>query len=335
MGPSEPRVSVVIPNRDGHTPRNGLVYLEMVLSTLREQSFRDFDVTVVDNGSSDDSVAYLERTWPEVRVLALAGNAGFAAAVNRGIESTSGEYLALLNNDLELSRDWLELLVAELDRDPSVGFATGKIIRHDRRNVLEQVGLDLFTCGRFEPIGQDEPDDGRYDQRREIAMATGAAVLYRREAVGRAGRFDEDFFLYCEDADLCLRMRLAGYRGVYLPRPRAYHVRGGTSGRQSDLTRFYSARNTLITLFKDMPASVLWRSAPKIALYQVHQIREARGMGFARTLLRAYGSFLRTLPRTLRKRRRVHRDRALRPPEVRALVRTEYPFPTRLGRLLE
>jgi GT2 family glycosyltransferase len=335
MGAPEPRVSVVIPNRDGRTPRNGLVYLEMVLSTLGGQSFRDFDVTVVDNGSSDDSVAYLERNWPGVRVLALEGNAGFPAAVNRGIESCAGEYVALLNTDLELSPDWLELLVAELDRDPSVGFATGKIIRHDRRNVLEQVGLDLFTCGRLEPIGLDEPDDGRYDRRREIAMATGAAVLYRREAVERAGRFDEDYFLYCEDADLCLRMGLAGYRGVYLPGPAAYHVRGGTTGQRSDLTRFYSARNTLITLFKDMPATILLSSAAKIALYQVHQIREARGMGFARTLLRAYGSFLRALPRTLRKRRRVHRDRALPAPEVRALVRTEYPLPTRLGRLLE
>src|SRR5439155_16270520 len=134
----------------------------MVLSTLEQQSFREFDVTVVDNGSTDGSVEYLEREWPEVRVIAMGENAGFPAAVNRGIASTAGEYVALLNTDLELSPDWLRELVEELDRNPDVGFATGKVLRHDRRNVLEQVGLDLYTCGRFEPRGQDEPDTGQY-----------------------------------------------------------------------------------------------------------------------------------------------------------------------------
>ena len=327
-----PRVSVVIPNRNGVGTAEGGRYLEMVLSTLREQSFQDFDVTVVDNGSIDGSVEYLEREWPEVRALAMGENAGFAAAVNRGIESTSGEYVAVLNNDVELNRDWLRVLVDELDREPDVGFATGKVMRYDRRNVLEQVGLELYTCGRFEPRGIDEVDVGQYDKPRELAMATAAAVLYRREAVEQVSGFDDDYFIYCEDADLCLRMRLAGFRGVYLPGPEAYHVRGATTAPTSELTRFYSARNTWITLLKDLPASTLWRSSGKIALYQLHLLRAARGMGFARTLLRAYGSFLRSLPATLRKRRRVVRSRVLPPAELEFQLHTEYPLPTRFGR---
>ena len=165
-------------------------------------------------------------------------------------------------------------------------------------------------------------------------MATGAAVVYRRSAVERVGGFDEDYFLYCEDADLCLRMRLAGFRGVYMPEPAAYHVRGGTTGPASELTRFYSARNTWITLLKDLPASTLLRSSGKILLYQLHLLREARGMGFARTVIRAYGSFLRSVPATLRKRRRIVRSRVLPPAELEAQLHTEYPIPTRLGRLL-
>src|SRR5262245_54425458 len=123
----------------------------MVLSTLGEQAFRDFDVTVVDNGSSDASVEHLAERWPEVRVVALPENAGFSAAINRGLEASAGEYVALLNTDLELSPDWLEKLVAELDRDPRLGFVTGKVMRHGERDVIEQVGLDLYTCGRFWP----------------------------------------------------------------------------------------------------------------------------------------------------------------------------------------
>jgi GT2 family glycosyltransferase len=333
MDPDRPRVSVVIPNRNGVSAPDGLRYLDMVLSTLEEQSFRDFDVTIVDNGSTDGSVEYLGREWPRVRVIAMGENVGFAAAVNRGIASTAGTYVALLNTDLELSPDWLRLLTEELDRDSGIGFATGKIMRHDRRNVLEQVQLDLYTCGRFEPRGIDELDEGQYDERREIGIASAAAVLYRREAVDRAGGFDEDYFLYCEDADLCLRMRLAGYRGAYVPGPRAYHVRGGTTGPTSDLTRFYVNRNAWITLLKDLPAATLWRSAAKILLYQVHLLREAVGMGFARVLLRAYGSFLRSVPATLRKRRRVVRSRAVPTLEFEAALRTEYPLPSRLGRL--
>jgi GT2 family glycosyltransferase len=325
---------VVIPNHNGVTPRDGLTYLEMILPTLREQSFRDFDVTVVDDGSTDDSVPYLEENWPEVRVVALAGNSGFPKTVNTGIEATSGEYIALLNNDIELSPDWLEQLVGKLDREPGLGFVTGKIVRYQERTVIEQAGQDLYSCGMFAPRGLDAEDVGQFDEPRQITIATAAASIYRREAVVRANGFDEDYFLYCEDADLCLRMVLQGYGGLYLPDPVAHHVRGGTTGQESDRTRFYVLRNTLITLVKDFPGPILWRALPKIVAYQAHQWRVARKGGFTRTLLRAYASFLRTIPETLRKRRRVQRRRVLTAPGFESLLLTEYPVATRFRRLL-
>jgi GT2 family glycosyltransferase len=332
--PAEPKVSIIIPNRDGATPRDGLTYLEMVMETLERQSLRDFDVTVVDNGSSDDSIGYLRERWPRVKVVELPENAGFPAAVNRGIEASRGRYVALLNNDIELSPDWLEALARELDEDPGLGFVTGKIMRHDAPDVIEQAGHDFFTCGRFEPRGLDRTDTGQYDEPAPTAIVTAAAAMYRREAVERAGAFDEDYFLYCEDADLCLRLLLAGYRGLYVPGPKAFHVRGGTVGADPDLPRFYLVRNALITLLKDLPASVLLAALPKIALYHWGQLTTARREGFARTVLRAYASFLRALPATLRKRRRVQGSRVMPVPAYRALLRTEYPFPSRLGRLL-
>jgi GT2 family glycosyltransferase len=334
MAASEPKVSIVIPNRNGATPRDGGTFLEMVMGTLAEQSFRDFEVIVADNGSSDDSVAYLRENWPEVKVVELGENRGFSAAVNAGVAAGRGPYVALLNTDIELSPDWLELLVGELDSNPRLGFVTGKIMRHDDRGVLEQAGHDFFVCGRFEPRGLDERDEGQYDERRATPVVSAAAAMYRRAALDRAGGFDEDYFLYCEDGDVCLRMLLLGYTGLYVPEPKAFHVRGGTVGSGQDLPRFFLVRNGLITVLKDLPAPLLLRSLPKIALYQWGALTTGRREGYARRVLQAFSSFLRMIPATLRKRRAVQAQRAIAPGEFASLVRTEYPFPTRLGRFL-
>jgi GT2 family glycosyltransferase len=332
MDRAAPKVSIVIPNHNGVTPRDGLEYLRMVLSSISSQDFQDFDLTVVDDGSDDGSVSYLKREWPRVRVIALAGNSGFPAVVNRGIEATLGTYIALLNNDLELSADWLGSLVGELDRNPELGFVTGKVLRYDRREVIEQAGQDLYTCGRFMPRGIDEKDMGQYDVRCRVPIATAAASLYRRSAVERAGCFDEDYFLYCEDADLCLRIWLSGYEGLYVPGPAAYHVRGGTVGQETDLARFWVQRNRLVTMLKDVPGSILWRSLLKIALFERHEYVLARQAGATRTFLRSYASFLRAIPRTLRKRRRIAARREIPVARFRELLIAEYPFPTRFTR---
>jgi GT2 family glycosyltransferase len=331
---TDPTVSIVIPNREGATPRDGLTYLEMVLGTLEGQSFRDFDVTVVDNGSSDGSVEYLRNRWPEVRVVALTENSGFPRAINCGVEASSGQYVALLNNDVELSPDWLELLVQELEGDPGIGFVTGKIMRHDDRDVIEQAGHDFFTCGRFEPRGLDERDTGQYDERAPTAVVSAAAAMYRREALEAVAGFDEDYFLYCEDGDACLRMLLRGYAGIYVPEPKAFHVRGGTVGAASELPRFFLVRNALVTLLKDLPASLLLRSLPKIALYNWGTLSAARREGHGRRVVQAFHAFLRMVPVTLRKRRTIQRARKVEPAAFAALVRTDYPMPTRMGRLL-
>src|SRR5262249_49318541 len=180
----------------------------------------------------------------------------------------------------------------------------------------------------------DERDEGQYDERRATPVVTAAAALYRRAALERAGGFDEDYFLYCEDGDVCLRMLLGGYTGLYVPEPKAFHVRGGTVGPSTELPRFYLVRNGLVTLLKDLPASVLIRSLPKIALYNWGALMAGRREGYARRVIQAYSSFIRMIPATLRKRRAVQRARAIDPGAFAAEVSTEYPFPSRVGRLL-
>jgi GT2 family glycosyltransferase len=200
--------------------------------------------------------------------------------------------------------------------------------------VLEQAGHDFFTCGRFESRGLDERDEGQYDERRATPIVSAAAAMYRRTALDQAGGFDEDYFLYCEDADVCLRMLLCGYSGLYVPEPKAFHVRGGTVGSDQDLPRFFLVRNALVTLLKDLPTPVLVRSLPKIALYHWGALSAGRREGYGRRVLQAFTAFLRMVPATLRKRRVVQGARAITPAEFAALVRTDYPVPTRLGRFL-
>ena len=313
------------------TYNRGLEFLPPLLRSLEAQTFQDHEVTVVVDGADPEVIAYLEREWPEVRLLTTGPEAkGFAIATALGLRSARGRYIAILNDDIELEPEWLELLVTELERDPQLGFITGKTLLYDERDVINETKQDLYTCGRFEPVGLLEKDVGQWDERLPATIATAAASVYRREPVEAAGGLDEDYGIYCEDADLCLRMVLLGYRGLYLPEARAYHAWSATTGRGTDRARYLTIRNVLTTLLKDMPAAVLLTSLPKIVLYQGHNLAVARyhGGGADRTVIMAWGSFIRRIPSTLRKRRAIMRRRAIGAREFRAMLITEYPVYT-------
>jgi GT2 family glycosyltransferase len=235
-----------------------------------------------------------------------------------------------MNDDIQLEPDWLERLVAELDDDPRLGFVTGKTLLLDQRNVINETRQDFYSCGRFVPVGLLEEDVGQYDRREPTAIASASASVYRREAVDVGGGIDTDYFIYCEDADLCLRMLLCGYRGLYVPDARAYHAWAPTMGRTSERSRFLAHRNTLTTMAKDIPVSILVRSLPSILLYQSHVYGAERGIDAPRTLFRSWTSFLGRLPATLRKRRRMMRNRVMSTAEFSSYVRFEYPVHTRL-----
>ncbi len=325
--PPQPKVSVVIP------VWNGREHLGMVLGSLREQTSDDFDVTVVDNGSTDGTVAYLRDEWPEVRALPLPDNLGYAGGAVRGIEATSGEHVAFLNDDMELEPEWIERLTEELDRDPELGVVTSKVMFQHDRSLIYQAGYEYYVYGWCATRGVNETDEGQYDLRLPTVGGTGAGSIYRRAALERAGGFDGDYFMYCEEVDLGLRVLMAGYRGLYIPSPKAFHVAGAKTSRTPELPRRLLYRNQLVTLVKDVPWSILWRALPKALLYLHHQYSAERRNGSPGVALGAYAEFLRMLPATLRKRRGVMRRRAIPVSELRAMMRSDYPFPTRFRRL--
>jgi GT2 family glycosyltransferase len=313
------------------THNRGLEYLPVLLGSLAEQSHPDHQVTVVVDGGDPETTRYLEREWPAVKIVSTPEPRGYAGAAALGISASSGRYIALLNDDVELEPRWLELLVGELERDPGLGFITGKTLLYDQRELINETKQDLYTCGRFIPCGLLERDEGQWDRRLPAAIVSASTVVYRREAVEAAGGFDPDYFMYCEDADLCLRMDLLGYRGLYLPEARAYHAWAASTGRGSAASRYYSVRNALTTLLKDMPPSVLAVNLPKIVLYQSHHLAIARDVGDRGSVIRAWWSFLLQVPSTLKKRRRIMSRRAISSREFEALLIPDYPVPTGLN----
>jgi GT2 family glycosyltransferase len=317
-------VTVVIPTW------NGREYLDVVLPSLREQSYGDFRVVVVDNGSTDGTAEHLRSEYPEVALIELGRNAGFAAAVNRGIEALGSEHVAVVNNDLELDPRWLETMVAALRDHPDAGSATGKMLFYDRRDVIDGAGDFTSWYAVSAPRGRGERDAGQYDAPELVFSACGGAALYRRAALEAVGTFDEDFFAYAEDVDWGFRAQLAGWTCRYEPGAVAFHMGAGTSARVPNLSRYLFFRNTLSMVAKDWPAAAFARNAPRLALFLLKTLVASIRGRWLSAYLRGARDALLQLPRTLRKRRAVQRSRRVGIGYLNGVVRPDYPLESRV-----
>jgi GT2 family glycosyltransferase len=301
-----PLLSVAVLSYDGRH------LLEVILPSLARQRFRDFEVIVVDNGSRDDTIAWLGRAWPQVEIVSLPENVGVTAALNVCARAGRGELVGLFNNDLELDPECLGELVAALREHPEAGWAGAKLRDYERRETIDGAG-DVFTWaatgGRR---GHGERDIGQYDEPRAIFGACGGAALYRRSALARVGEFDEDFFAFYEDVDWNLRAQLAGFSCRYAPSAVVYHMGSATIGRGlSDFTRYHLWRNTLWIVAKDLPASALARHAPQLLLGQLVNLAVAVRDRKLSIWLRVWRDALCGMPRMLSKRRAVQARRRI------------------------
>jgi GT2 family glycosyltransferase len=291
---------------------DGRHLLEVILPSLARQRFRDFEVVVVDNGSRDDTHAWLRENWPDVEVVPLSENVGVSPALNICTGVGRGELLGLFNNDLELAADCLGELVATLARHPEAGWAGAKLLNYEQRDLIDGAG-DVYTWpGTALRRGHGERDRGQYDQPRAIFGACGAAAVYRRSVLKDVGPFDEDFFAFYEDVDWNLRAQLAGFSCRYVPTAVVYHMGSATIGRGlSDFTRYQVWRNALWVLAKDMPTGSLWRHRAELVVGQARNLHMAlhdRKLGI---WLRVWRDALLGLRGVLRKRRLVQRKRRI------------------------
>lgn len=311
---------------------NGKDLLHSCLLSLAGQTHRELEVVVVDNGSSDGSVEMVKGEFPRVRLKENETNLGFARPNNQGIAEATGEVFFLINNDAEAKPDCLAKLVSALQRDPKAGMAAPKILEYSERRTIDSVGgLFIYPDGMSRGRGRGEEDRGQYDSLREVLLPSACACLYRRAMVEEVGNFDEDFYAYCEDTDLGLRGRLAGWKAVSVPEAVVRHKYSQTGGRYSPLKAFLVERNHIWVAVKNFPAGPLFLSlfyAKWRYFLQAFATFARKGAGgeFAKEhssgellgiLLKAWWAALLGMPRMLEKRRVIQRKRKVNKAEVR------------------
>lgn len=315
---SSPSVSILILNY------NGKDVVLPCLESLAAQTYRSFEVILVDNGSTDDSMAVLVPACKAhgYRLIALEQNLGFAEGNNVAFRHARGDFILLLNNDTVAEPNWLaELMRAAADR-PDVAMFSSQIRSYYERDRLDSIGIILYRDGMSRGHGRLELASD-YAEPREVFAPSGCAGLYRREMLERVGLFSGDFFAYCEDTDLGMRIRLAGGTCWYVPTAVVYHHYSQTGGKYSPFKAYLVERNHLWVRLRLFPTGMLllsplytfWRYL--LQAYGVFARKGASGQfasqapatGLVAILLRAYGHTLLALPRLLAERRQIRRLR--------------------------
>ncbi len=315
---------------------NGKDLLRSCLKSLEGQSHQDLEIIVVDNGSTDGSAEMVRGESPKVRLIENGTNLGFASPNNQGMREATGEAFFLINNDAEAEPGCVTRLVDELEEDLGVGMVAPKIVDHAGGRTIDSVGgLFIYPDGMSRGRGRGEEDRGQYDSLKDMLLPSACACLYRRAMVEEVGNFDEDFYAYCEDTDLGLRGRLAGWKAVSVPDAVVRHRYSKTGGRYSPLKAFLVERNHFWVAVKNFPPGALllvdfyglWRY-----LLQAFAALARKGAAgeFARehsavmligVLLKAWWAALLGMPRMLEKRRLIQRQRKVSKAEVRKLLK--------------
>lgn len=301
------RVAIVILNY------NGKSYLETFLPSVLASAYEYLEVIVADNGSTDQSLDFLETNYPEVRVLDLEENFGFAEGYNRALAQVEADYFVLLNSDVEVTPGWITPIVDLMEKDKEIAACQPKIRSYRQRDHFEYAGasggwLDFmgypFCRGRI--FNTVEKDTGQYEEIEEIFWASGAAMFIRSRLFQQMGGFDGDYFAHAEEIDLCWRLKRAGYKIMVQPKSVVYHVGGGTLDYTTPYKTYLNFRNTLYTIQKNEPLSkLIWLIPLRLLLDGL-----AAALFFSqgkfphiRSILRAHGHFYASFRKTWHKRK--------------------------------
>ncbi|MCW3128147.1 MAG: glycosyl transferase family 2 [Bacteroidetes bacterium] len=247
---------------------NGKKYLEKFLPSVVNYTSRpEYEVVYADNLSSDDSIDYVAANFPTVRIIRNPSNRGFAGGYNDCLSQVKSKYYVLLNQDVEVTENWLDPLVAMAESDERIAAVQPKLLSYKEKDTFEYAGaaggmMDwigyAFCRGRI--FDTMEKDTGQYDDSVDIFWASGASMFVRSDAYWRAGALDEAFFAHQEEIDLCWRMKNLGYRVVYQPLSTVYHVGGGSLPQGNPRKTFLNFRNNLMMLYKNLPfGEMIWK----------------------------------------------------------------------------
>jgi GT2 family glycosyltransferase len=303
-----PKVAIVILNW------NGTKLLQQFLPSVIEFSKMDSaDIIVADNGSTDDSISMLRNDFPEVKVLDLKQNFGFARGYNEALKQIDADYFVILNSDVEVTSGWLEAPIHLMEADHSIAAVQPKILSYHQKTHFEYAGAAGGFVDRFgypfcrgRIFNEVEPDLGQYNDSTDIFWATGACMFVRSKYFREAGGLDADFWAHMEEIDLCWRLKNRGYRIVYTAESSVYHVGGGTLSYENPQKLFLNFRNNLWLLYKNLPANQLLSilflrmSLDGVAAFKL--LAELNFRGFW-SVFKAHMSFYLSLPSLQRKRK--------------------------------
>lgn len=327
MPETPPEISVAVVNW------NRREYLRACLVSLAAQRGVSFEVIVVDNGSSDGS-AGMARDEFGARVIANTSNLGFCAANNQAFAAARGEFIALLNNDAEAAPGFLASLRQAFDAAPDIGMAAAKVLVWEDPKRIDKMGHLIYPDGQNRGRGTGEIDRGQYDSIEECLWPDGCAGMYRKAMLDEVGGFDEDFFMFADDAELGLRARIAGWRCLYMPGAIVRHHRGASLNAGSTRRIFLIERNRVLLAAKLFPWRLLLWNPFYFALRLASGVAAAAGdkgemvrfpglankLRLAWTIICADLAAFRLLPRMLRKRRQVRRIAKLTPEQIRQVI---------------
>ncbi len=300
------RCSIIIPHW------NGKQHLDVCLSSLYAQTWRDFEILLVDNGSTDGSQAYLRTSYSDVRLIELGENRGFTGACNAGYAAAMGDIIILLNNDTEVDPHWLAEIVSAFERYPDVGAIASKMLLFDKRDTFHTAGDIVRVDGTPNNRGVWQKDVGQFEQEEFVFSACGGSSAYRRAMLEEIGFLDDDYFFSCEDVDLGWRIQLSGWKVLYVPSAVVYHKLKATGGGVTG--SYYDGRNFLYLIWKNYPLSLLrknWRVVLrgqwKITREAVQHWRGEAARARLRGQLAGIGGLFKMLPkrRAIQKKRRV------------------------------
>ncbi len=300
----KPNIVVVIPNW------NGAEHIGACLESLASQSTAHTAV-VVDNGSVDNSIEVIEKSFPTVHIEKLPKNLGFDGGVNVGIEwakTQNAELIGIFNNDALADKDWLKHLVARMEKDTTTGIVSCKQLRDDKTHI-DSTGDFYSIWGLPFPRGRNHEDTGQYDAAEELFCAPAGATLYRTALFDDIGAFDETFFAYYEDVDISFRARLAGWKIWYEPKAVVFHEVSATSSKLGGFTRFHSTKNFHILFLKNMPGILFWKYFPLAVLQSLRLALGSISHGQLLTHFRGYFAAVKLIPHALIERKRIQRSR--------------------------
>lgn len=308
MQMSVPSVAVVILNF------NGKSFLEKFLPNILSNSPGHL-IYVADNGSTDNSIKYLIENFPQVNIISIQENCGYAKGYNTALKQITADYYILLNSDVEVSPNWIEPIIGLMEKETLIAACQPKLLDFINRDQFEYAGASggfidnygyPFCRGRI--FNSLEKDSNQYNTAFEIFWATGACLFVRAKAFWEVGGLDDDYFAHMEEIDLCWRLKNLGYSIFVEPKSVVYHVGGGTLNKLSSRKTFLNFRNNLITLTKNHPSNFLFfKLLYRFELDGIAAIKflfDAQPKHFF-AVIRAHFAYYYLLPTTLAKRKKL------------------------------